>query len=300
MGLDRRVRRAAQAQRRAPQREVRRPTAGASVSRPRGRARATGAVVRDDFAARPSRSTPVQRTGRAIPGFFGLWLLAKLTAATVLVGGAGIASQVAGSRQFQVAEVVVAGNDLVAAEDIAATINVGGMNAFAVRARRLERILRADPAIEGVTIKTRLPNTVEVIVHEREPAVVWEANGRSVLSDASGLALRDGTRDDLPLIHAPDGPAPDPGGRVDGDAVRMARSLVPRLDSEGLHGGQLEFRPASGASVILPDSARLALGTAENLEDKLAAYRAIRAFLDRNRTQAQFIDVRFLERPYFR
>jgi hypothetical protein len=292
--------RVAQAQRRAPRREVRRPMAGARVSRPKDRAIATGAVVRENFAGRPSRSAPVPRTGLVIPRFFGWWLLAKLAAVTVLVGGAAIASQVASSRQFQIAEVVVAGNDLVAAEDIAATINVGGMNAFAVRARRLERILRADPAIEGITIKTRLPNTVEVIVHEREPAVVWEANGRNVLSDASGLALRDGARDDLPLIHAPDGPAPDPGDRVDGDAVRMARSLVPRLDSEGLHGGQLEFRPASGASVILPDSARLALGTTDDLEDKLAAYRSIRGFLDQNRTRAQFIDVRFLERPYFR
>lgn len=242
----------------------------------------------------------MRRVVPAVRRVFGLWLLGKLVAVAVLVAGFGIASQVAGSRQFQVAEVIIAGNELVAAEDIAATINVGGTNTFALRARRLERVLRADPAIEGATVRARLPNVVEVLVRERAPAVVWEASGRSLLLDASGLTLRDGTRDDLPVIHAPDGPAPDPGGRVDADAVRMAGILVPRLDAEGLAGGQLEYRPASGASVILPDSARLAIGSADDLEDKLAAYHAIRGFLDQNRTHAQFIDVRFLERPYFR
>ena len=87
---------------------------------------------------------------------------------------------------------------------------------------------------------------------------------------------------------------------MDLDTVRMAEALVPRLASEGLAGGQLEYRPSYGATLILADSARLAIGTGDGLEDKLAAYRAIRSYLDQNRTKAQFIDVRFLERPYFR
>ena len=80
----------------------------------------------------------------------------------------------------------------------------------------------------------------------------------------------------------------------------MAQSLAPRLEAEGLAGGQLEYRPATGASVVLPDSARVALGSPDELEGKLAAYQAIRAYLDQTHTQARFIDVRFLERPYFR
>jgi len=230
----------------------------------------------------------------------GLWIVAKAAALGVVLAGFGIASQIATSKQFHVAEVVIAGNELVAAEDIAATINVGGMNTFAVRARRMERILKADPAIENVTVRPRLPNTLEVMVSERSPAVVWETAGRSVLTDAEGLALRGGSRDDLPVVHAPEGPTPDPGGRVDLDTVRMAEALAPRLASEGLAGGQLEYRPSYGATLILADSARLAIGTGDGLEDKLAAYRAIRSYLDQNRTTAQFIDVRFLERPYFR
>jgi len=246
------------------------------------------------------RDIRAKGTPRAIRRFLGLWLFAKLIAVAVLAGGFALGAEVAGARQFQVADVIIAGSELVGAEDIAATINVGGSNTFAVRGRRLERILRADPAIESVSVQAHLPSTVEVFVHERAPAVVWEAAGRTLLADDTGLALRDGARDDLPVIHAPDGPAPDPGGRVDVDAVRMARFLVPRLDSEGMAGGQLEYRPSAGASVILPGPARVALGTAEDLEDKLAAYRAIRGLLEQKRSRAEFIDVRFLERPYFR
>jgi len=284
---------------------------GAGVSqartrKPPARAVAGGKALRGSAGTRRAQPSAVSSTPRfpsSVPRFrahLGLWILAKTAACGVLVAGIGVASQIATSKQFHVAEVVIAGNELVAAEDIAATINVGGMNTFAVRGRRLERTLRADPAIESVSVRPRLPNTVEIAVSERAPAVVWETAGRSVLTDAEGLALRDGSRDDLPVVHAPEGPTPDPGGRVDLDTVRMAEALVPRLASEGLAGGQLEYRPSYGATLILADSARLAIGTGDGLEDKLAAYRAIRSYLDQNRTKAQFIDVRFLERPYFR
>ena len=241
-----------------------------------------------------------RRVARILRRFFGLWVLAKLAALAILLAGVGAASQVAGSSQFHIAEVIVSGSELVAAEDIAATIDVAGVNAFAVRGRRLERILRADPAIASATVRARLPDSIDVVIQERVPAVLWDANGRTLLADATGLTLRDGVRPGLPIIHAPDGPAPDPGGRVDPEVVRMAQSLTPRLEVEGLAGGQLEYRPTTGASVVLPDSARVALGSPDELEHKLAAYQAIRAYLDQTHTQARFIDVRFLERPYFR
>jgi cell division septal protein FtsQ len=226
-------------------------------------------------------------------------MLAKLAALAILVAGIGVAAHVANSHEFHVTEVIVSGSELVAAEDIAATIDVAGANPFAIRGRRMARLLQADPAIASATVRARLPDGVDVVVHERVPAVLWEAGGRTLLADETGLTLRDGLRPDLPVIHAPDGPAPDPGGRVDPEIVRMAQSLAPLLEAEGLAGGQLEYRPATGVSIVLPDS-RIALGSGDDLDDKLAAYRAIRGHLEQSQTQARFIDVRFLERPYFR
>jgi cell division septal protein FtsQ len=264
-------------------------------------ARVTSSPLRP-VSSSPSRvaPSPRRRFARTLRRFFGLWLLAKAVALALLAGGAVLASQVASSQQFRVAEVIVSGSGLVAAEDIAATIDVAGANAFTVRGRRMARILQSDPAIAGATVRARLPDAVEVVVYERPPAVLWEADGRTLLADETGLTLRDGARPDLPVIHAPEGPAPDPGGRVDAEIVRMAQSLAPRLEAEGLAGGQFEYRPTTGASIVLPDSARVALGSLDDLEDKLAAYQAIRAHLNQSNTEARFIDVRFLERPYFR
>ena len=42
------------------------------------------------------------------------------------------------------------------------------------------------------------------------------------------------------------------------------------------------------------------LGFGDDLDAKIAAYQAIRRELDRTRTPAELIDVRFLERPYYR
>jgi POTRA domain, FtsQ-type/Cell division protein FtsQ len=278
-----------------------RPTAGA------GRRTTTPKRIVASAARRPATSSssrvaasPRRRVAVTLRRFFGLWLLAKVAALAILVGGAALATQVVHSQQFQVAEVVVSGSGLVAAEDIAATIDVAGVNAFTIRGRHMARVIQADPAIESASVRARLPDAVEVIVYERAPAVLWEANGRTLIADETGLALRDGTRPDLPIIHAPEGPAPDAGGRVDAEIVRMAQSLAPRLEAEGLAGGQFEYRPTTGASIVLPDALRIALGSLDELEEKLAAYQAIRAHLDQTHTEVRFIDVRFLERPYFR
>ncbi len=279
-----RVTRIAPRRRKSPRQQTTLPPAG-------------GRAIR---GATPNRPAYPRRVARVFRQFFAVWLLAKLAAAIVLCAGLVAASQMATTNALRISEIAIVGNELVAAEDIAATIGVEGDNAFTIRGRRLERVLRADPAIESVSVRARLPDRVDVLVRERTPVVVWEAAGRTVLTDANGMVLRAGVREDLPVIHAPDSPEPDPGGRVDPDAVRMAQSLAPRLKAEGLAGGQLEYRASTGATIILPDSARVALGTPDDLEDKLAAYRAIRRYLDQSRTHAQFIDVRFLDRPYFR
>jgi hypothetical protein len=44
----------------------------------------------------------------------------------------------------------------------------------------------------------------------------------------------------------------------------------------------------------------VALGFADNLDAKVDAYRAIRDHLNETQTVAELVDVRFLDRPYFR
>ena len=226
-------------------------------------------------------------------------LLARVAAVAILCGGGWALWEGVAAPELRVALVTIAGNDLVTDEEILGGIDVEGANVLTVRTRRLEDILQTDPAIGKAHVQARLPNVISVRVEEREPVVVWAGAERPVLTDRTGLALRDEARP-LPTIYAPEGPVIEAGGRIDGDIVRMGQSLAPRLEALGLMGARLEYRPASGMSIVAPGSPRIALGFPEDLEAKLAAYSAIRAHLEQTRTPADLIDVRFLQRPYFR
>lgn len=204
------------------------------------------------------------------------------------------------ARQFRVAGIHVTGHSLLDAEEVLDQLPVTGTNILALRTRSLERALRADPMIERAEVRTRLPNLVHVRIWERTPAAVWEAGGRQVVADADGLVLREGLALPLPIIHAAEGPAPEPGERVDAAAVQMAQALAPRLDALRLSDARLEYRPAGGISIAAPGAPRVALGFAQDLDAKLTAYLSIRSHLERTGARAELIDVRFLERPYYR
>ena len=246
-------------------------------------------------AARGARPIPARLLRR---GFSGR-LLARVAAVVILCGGGWALWEGAAAPQLQVAGVTIAGNELVTDEEILGGLDTEGANVFTVRTRRLEDILQTDPAISEALVRARLPNVIALRVEEREPVVVWVATGSPVLADRSGLALRYGARS-LPAIYAPEGPIVEPGGRIDAEAVRMAQSLASRLDAVGVAGARLEYRPGSGMSIIASGSPRIALGFADDLEAKLAAYAAIKGHLEQTRTPAELIDVRFLDRPYFR
>jgi hypothetical protein len=132
-----------------------------------------------------------------------------------------------------------------------------------------------------------------------------------MLVDASGVALVDADelpthsplRDResaLPVVNAPYGPAVELGEQVDPAIVNTAAALPPLLAAAGITGGQVEYHPSSGLALTIPGAPQMVLGFDGDLDAKLAAYRAIRNQLDRTRTTAQLIDVRFLERPYYR
>lgn len=228
------------------------------------------------------------------------WFVGKLLAVVVLGASAWALSEAATARPFRVAGIHVAGHSLLATEEVLDRLPAAGTSIFALRTRSLERALRADPIIERAEVRTRLPNLVHVRIWERTPVAVWDTGGRQVVADVDGLVLREGLALPLPIIHAAEAPAPEPGERVDAAAVQMAQALAPRLDALRLRDARLEYRPGRGMSIAAPGSPRVALGFAGDLDAKLAAYLSIRAHLERTGERAELIDVRFLERPYYR
>lgn len=290
---------------RPARRAARRDAARHDARAPRREART---ARRRESGPRPSRARSQPRRGLSfgiLRHIFSGWFAGKLLAVALIGGVLWALAEGAEATEFHVAEVVLAGNALIPTEELLADLPAVGENIFFIRGARLERRLRANPAIGQAKVGLRLPNSLQITVQERAPAVVWDTGSRQLLADADGRVLRDALMAiepaaSLPVLKAPEGPEAEPGGQLDPEAVRVAQSLVARLDGLGLTGSWLEYRPVAGVTIVSPSSHRVAVGFTDRLDAKLAAYLAIRARLDQNAAKAELVDVRFLDRPYYR
>jgi hypothetical protein len=255
--------------------------------------------------SQPRRGLPVGTARRIAGRIFSGWFAGKVLALALLGAGVWALREGAAAPQLRIHEITVTGNALVPTEEVLAALPVEGENLFFIKRARLERQLRALPAIEQARLDLHLPNSIRVTVHERTPAVVWDTGTRQLLADADGLVLRDVADsarvvEGLPVVRAPNSPDVDPGGKLDPDAVHVARALFPRLDHLGLGGSWLEYRPIAGVTIVDPTAVRVAIGFGEQLDAKLTAYLAIRRQLDQAHAAAELVDLRFLDRPYYR
>lgn len=277
----------------------------------RRRAGVRATPAQPPLRSRPSRTPPAAVNGRPLRrparSLLTLALLSKLLALGLLLVSVWAAQEVGTSPAFEVTSVHVSGSDLVSAEEVVAMLGLTRSNVFHLRARPLAAAVESHPTVRQATVRPSLLGTVFVAVQERVPVVVWESSGQQVLADAEGLALQAGAPPSLsefeaaralPVVHAAGASVPI-GGRVDAGAIRVVQVLAPALDSLGLTEGRLEYQQGSGVSVVGPRH-RVTLGSSEQIEAKLDAYRAIRHHLDESRTSAQVIDLRSPERPYFR
>lgn len=276
------------------------------ASRPRGpgtgpRPRASAPVRQRPRAQR--QPPPHNRVGsRRVARLHLLaWAFGKIAAVAILAGGVWAVLQLLSDPRLQIREVRIHGTALIPADEIHQDLAIEGGSIFAIRSGRLERILRLNPAVDRVRVEPRLPDVVTIAVVERMPAVLWETGGSSALVDDNGLAIRDGPDVpplNLPRVYAPEGPAVRAGERVDPSPVHIAQTLAPRLDALGLPGARLEYRPSNGLTIF--GAYRVAVGSEDQLEAKLVAYQSIRRQIEQSRARAELVDVRFLDRPYYR
>jgi len=227
----------------------------------------------------------------------------KLCALLLLAAVAAGLVQGGSASALEVERVGVVGNHLVPTGEILGAMPPYGSNVFMVKSSRLERSLLANPALAKARVMPALPNTLWVTVEERTPAAIWASGGEAALVDQRGTLLRAAEPAhfrQFPVVTAPDTLLPELGERVDLDAVLAAQSVAPRLDALGLSGGSLEYRPASGINIVAAGKPRVLVGSSQDLEAKLAAYVAINRHLAETGSTAELIDVRFLQRPYYR
>jgi cell division protein FtsQ len=253
---------------------------------------------RTNAPAGPGSRSPRRARPAVVRRIFSTWFLGKLLAIALLAAGGWVIWQGIEAPQLNVKRITVSGNELIPAGEITAEIDAADTNIFWARRARLARMVRTVPAIKDADVQVRFPDQIHIVVREREPVAIWHSGGQRMFVDVDGFVLRESDRL-LPTIVARDAPVPAPGDRVDPEAIKVALQVTPRLEALGLADAQLEYAPASGVTLV-SRGRRVALGFADNLDAKLDAYRSIRDHLTETQTVAELVDVRFLNRPYFR
>ena len=105
----------------------------------------------------------------------------------MLLAAAGIYG-VAASPAFGLGPVTVRGVQLTDVAEVTARLGlVPGTNLFALSTEPLAARLRELPTVAAADVTIRLPDTLDVDVHEREPILVWGVGERRFLVDREGV-----------------------------------------------------------------------------------------------------------------
>jgi hypothetical protein len=111
------------------------------------------------------------------------------------------------SPLFAFRHLAIEGNSLTAEVDLAAQLGVEqGANLFQLTTRPITERLAGLPTVDSADVSVRLPDTLAIQLHERQPIMVWQVASGRFLLDAHGFvfaAVADGSRGaaaGLPII----------------------------------------------------------------------------------------------------
>jgi len=198
--------------------------------------------------------------------------------------------------RFYVDQVIVTGNQRVAAEVIAQASGLRGYSIFFVNPQVIAaRIMQAVPPIQNARVRYSLPNVVTVDVVERGEQVMWQFGGKRYWVDEDGgLHLVQGENEPQLLVIDT---RPGPPTHVEAGALTAAQQLAQLLPALRT----VEYAPITGLRLTTSRNWTVYLGTGSDMADKVHTLQAIEARLAEDEpTQSLLLDLRFPDRPYYR
>ena len=235
------------------------------------------------------------------PGGPHLWrrlLILPLLAA--LVGGA---LALYFSPVLRVQQVEVVGTETVDAYALAQASGLKDRSMLTTRLSEVEKKLAAQPMIKNIQAERIWPNTVRLVVEERQPWGYWDTPDGDFVVDSDGVVL-EGVAPPTEglIIYQENGTKTfKPGDRVDADAVRLAKQLMDySATALDLAVVRLEYDDREGLSLVTNADYRVVLGDSHSLDYKLAVWEALEQRLGRERIRGHVLDLRFGDRPSLR
>jgi len=141
----------------------------------------------------------------------------------------------------------------------------------AVRARLLKY-----PWIKDAQVSRKLPNTLRIMIVEREPGAIWQNHGQLMLVDPSGVPLEPVSRDampDLPLLIGEGANSQEPARRKLMDAAPALKPLVRAATWVGNRRWDIIF--TSGEKLQLPEGEEESIAALKTFAEKDGTYRLL-------------------------
>lgn len=238
--------------------------------------------------AKPPRRPATAGSRRRGP--FILLALAVVTLTAVLAGRRIIAT-----GYFEVDSPTVVGASMVSQDAVRAAAGVETKQLWQVKDEQVAASVRDVPGVKDVQVERRWPDRVTLVIEERTPAAVWRIGAVDVVVDEDGYVLDAGVMGGMPAISHVDGrPGLGIGDRVDGDAVRLAFTLIDRLPSAiSQRVSRFEYSSAGGLDVVTDKGLRVRFGDGQNVDYKLDLWRSVAEQAKKDALTPAEIDLRF-------
>lgn len=201
------------------------------------------------------------------------------------------------SPNFYVYDVEVQGNMAITTQEIYASSELDGLSVFWVDpdsvARRVERL----PNVKSAEVSVRLPAQVTITVEERMPELVWQTGDSHWWVDGEGIILpaRAELPDALTIIDTDAQPV-SAGQALDASMIEAAQSLRRLLPELPV----MHYSRATGISFTTGEGWPVYLGDGRDMDAKLTILVNLRKDLLARGVTPEFVDVRFVERPFYR
>jgi hypothetical protein len=200
---------------------------------------------------------------------------ARLVSAMIVLGMVVVLVVFFMTDTFYVRGAAVGGNEYLSVSDVYTVAGVDAWHLFWIDPNEVRNNLRAFPTIADATVQIGWPpNMVQIVIEEREPALVWEQAGVQVWIDLQGRVMsRRANVEGLIRVIADsiEADALGPNTRLPVDVVSGALQLHQLAPDIAV----LRFHPNKGLGYNDPRGWEAWFGSGTNMAEKMLIYNAI-------------------------
>lgn len=175
---------------------------------------------------------------------------------------------------FYVHSIAVGGNRYLTKEEVFALTDIANLHLFWIDPQQVRTNIMRSPAVADADVQVGWPpNMVQIVIEEREPALVWVQSGIPTWVDVQGRVMTQREdRSDLVKVQSEveDGPLGQ-NVQIGVDVVSGAlqlKALTPAVDT-------VRYNPSKGLGYQDPRGWTAWFGTGTDMPEKIAIYNAI-------------------------